>query len=60
MPPGSHGTKPDGWTLGITRTYRTMFVPEHGLTVYLPAPFRTVHSYVYGPGGRLRHHPGTR
>jgi len=60
IPPGSHGTKPDGWTLGITRSYRTMFVPEHGLTVYLPAPFRTVHSYVYGPDGRLHPHPGTQ
>jgi len=59
MPPGSYGMKPGGWTLGVTRTYRTIFVPEHGLTVYLPAPFRTVHSYVYGPDGWLRPRPGT-
>ena len=57
MPPGAHGTKPDGWTLGITRTYRS--VPAHGFTVYVPAPFRTVRAYVYGPDGRLHHRTGT-
>lgn len=40
-PPGSHGEKPPYWVLGITRRYRTVFVAEHGYTVYLPAPFRT-------------------
>ena len=60
MPPGAHGAKPDGWTVDITRTYRSMFVPAHGFTVYLPAPFRTVHTYVYGPDGQLHPHPGTR
>lgn len=59
VPPGSHGDKPDGWTLGISRTYRSVYVPEHGFTVYLPAPFRTVHTYLYGPDGRLNDHPGT-
>jgi len=60
MPPGSHGDKPAGWTLGITRTYRTLFVPEHGFTVYLPDPFKTVRAYVYGPDGRLQPAPHTR
>lgn len=60
MPPGSHGTKPDGWMVGITRTYRSMFLPDHGFTVYLPAPFRTVHAYVYGPDGRIQPAPGNR
>ncbi|GAA4466619.1 hypothetical protein [Phytohabitans houttuyneae] len=60
MPAGSHGDKPAGWTLGITRTYRTLFIPEQGFTVYLPAPFRTVRAYVYGPDGRLQPGPGIR
>jgi hypothetical protein len=60
MPPGAHGDKPDGWTLAITRSYRSMFVPAHGFTVYLPAPFRTVHTYRYGPDGQLTRHPDTR
>jgi hypothetical protein len=51
IPPGSHGDKPTGWTLGITRQYRML--PADGFTVYLPAPFRTVHTYLYGPDGRL-------
>ncbi|MEV8515902.1 hypothetical protein [Dactylosporangium sp. NPDC051484] len=59
MPPGAHGTKPDGWTLGITRTYRSVFVAAHGFTVYLPAPFRTAYAYAYGPDGRLHHRTGT-
>jgi hypothetical protein len=57
VPPGAHGDKPDGWTLGITRSYRSMVLPAHGFTVYLPAPFRTVCAYAYGPDGRL--HPAT-
>lgn len=60
MPPGSHGDKPAGWTVGVTRSYRTLFIPEHGFTVYLPAPFKTVRAYVYGPDGRLQPAPGTR
>jgi hypothetical protein len=60
MPPGAHGDRPDGWTLGITRCYRSMFVPDHGFTVYLPAPFRTVHAYRYGPDGQLHPHRDTR
>ncbi len=60
MPPGSHGDKPDGWTLGITRSYRSIFLPVNGFTVYLPAPFRTVHAYRYGPDGQLHPHPDTR
>lgn len=58
-PPGTHGTKPDGWTLGLTRSYRSVFVPAYGFTVYLPAPFRTVRAYVYGPDGRLHARTGT-
>ncbi|WP_239126796.1 hypothetical protein [Asanoa siamensis] len=54
IPPGSHGDKPDRWLLGITRAYRTRFIAEHGFTTYLPAPFRTVHTYVYGTDGRLQ------
>ncbi|WP_328366639.1 hypothetical protein [Micromonospora zamorensis] len=57
IPPGSHGDKPDRYLLGITRAYRTRFIPEHGFTVYLPAPFRTVRAYAYGPDGQL--HPAT-
>ena len=60
MPPGSHADKPDGWTLGITRSYRSMILPAHGFTVYLPAPFRTVHAYRYGPDGQLHTHPAAR
>ncbi len=55
IPPGAHGGKPAGWTVGITRTYRSLFLPDHGFTVYLPTPFKTVHRYAYGPDGRL--HP---
>jgi len=58
MPPGSRDDKPSGWTL-VTRSHRTLFVPEHGFTVYLPAPFKTVRAYVYGPDGRLQPAPGT-
>ena len=54
MPPGSHGDKPAGWTVGLTRRYRAVFIPEGGFTVYLPAPFKTVRAYVYGPDGRLQ------
>ncbi|RZU48804.1 hypothetical protein EV385_0528 [Krasilnikovia cinnamomea] len=50
-PPGA------GWA---SRTCRSMYLPEHGFTVYLPAPFRTVRAYVYGPDGRLHPGPGTR
>jgi hypothetical protein len=60
MPPGAHGDKPAGWTLGITRSYRSMILPAQGFTVYLPAPFRTVRSYLYGPDGRLQPYPGTQ
>jgi hypothetical protein len=60
MPPGSHGDKPAGWTLGITRSYRTTLLPDHGFAVYLPAPFRTMHTYLYGPDGQLHAAPGTR
>ena len=60
IPPGSHGDKPDRYVLGITRSYRTRFIPEHGFSVYLPAPFKTVHEYEYGPGGRLNTTPRTR
>ncbi|TQL36889.1 hypothetical protein [Salinispora arenicola] len=60
IPPGSHGDKPDRYLLGITREYRTVFIPEHGFSVYLPAPFKTVHEYRYGPDGRLNTDPVTR
>nr|WP_329007590.1 hypothetical protein [Micromonospora rifamycinica] len=60
IPPGSHGDKPGRYLFGITRAYRTRFIPEHGFTVYLPAPFKTVHTYVYGPDGRLRPATDTR
>jgi hypothetical protein len=50
---GSHGEKPDRYLLGITRSYQTRFIPEYGFTVYLPAPFKTVHEYEYGTDGRL-------
>jgi hypothetical protein len=46
--------------LGITRTHRTRFIPEHGYTVYLPAPFKTVRVYVYGPDGGIRPATDTR
>ncbi|WP_233559173.1 hypothetical protein [Micromonospora radicis] len=54
------GDKPDRYLLGITRAYRTRFIPEDGFTVYLPAPFKTVHTYLYGPDGRLRPATDTR
>lgn len=60
IPPGSHGEKPDRYVLGITRSYRTEFVPAHGFSVYLPAPFKSVHEYEYGPDGRLNTTPRTR
>jgi hypothetical protein len=58
--PGSHGDKPDRYLLGITRSYQTRFIPEHGLTVYFPAPFKTVHEYEYGTHGRLNTTARTR
>ena len=60
MPPGSHGEKPDRYVLGITRSYQTRFIPEHGYSVYLPAPFKTVYEYEYGPDGRLNTAPRPR
>jgi hypothetical protein len=54
MPPGADGTKPDRYVLGITRRYETRFIPHDGYTVYFPAPFKTVHTYLYGPDGRLQ------
>lgn len=53
IPPGSHGEKPDRWVLGVTRRYRTVFLPRHGFAVYRPAPFRTTETYVYGADGRI-------
>ncbi len=60
IPPGSHGDKPPYWVLGITRRYRTLFLPEHGFTAYLPAPFRTIETYVYAADGRINPTPTTR
>jgi hypothetical protein len=59
-PIGAHGDKPTGWTLGVTRTYRSVFLPTDGFTAYLPAAFRTVHTYLYGPDGQLNQAPDTR
>jgi hypothetical protein len=64
LPPGSHGEKPPYWVLGITRTYRAVPLPgsmsASGFTAYLPAPFRTVHTYTYGADGRISPVPTTR
>jgi hypothetical protein len=60
LPPGSHGEKPPYWVLGITRTYRAVPLPASGFTAYLPAPFRTIHTYTYGPDGRINPVPTTR
>jgi hypothetical protein len=60
IPSGSHGEKPDRYVLGITRSYRTDFVPLHGFSVHLPAPFKSVQEYEYGPDGRLSTTPRTR
>jgi hypothetical protein len=60
LPPGADPDKPPSWVLGITRSYRPVFVAEHGYTVYLPAPFRTVHTFGYGPDGRINPVPITR
>jgi hypothetical protein len=60
IPPGSHGDKPDRYLLGITRSYRTRFIPEHGYSVYFPAPFKTIHEYHYSPDGRLTTDPAPR
>ena len=53
MPPGSHGDKPEAWILGITRTYRSLFLAADRYTVFLPAPFRTTETYAYGPDGHI-------
>jgi hypothetical protein len=60
VPAGGNGVKPDVWVLGITRQYRTVFLPEHGYTVYLPARFRTVETYRYGPDGHIDPTPAVR
>lgn len=60
IPPGTHGDKPPYWVLGITRRYRTAFLPDRGFTVYLPARFRTVETYRYGPDGRINPTPDIR
>jgi len=60
IPPGSHGDKPARWILGVTRRYRTLFLPEHRFSVYLPAPFRTIHTYTYDADGRINPTPTTR
>jgi hypothetical protein len=58
MPQGSHGDKPEAWILGITRTYRSMFLPADRYTIFFPAPFRTTETYAYGPDGHVtRQHP---
>jgi len=46
--------------LGITRIYRAVPLPGSRFTVYLPAPFRTVHTYTYGADGRINPVPTTR
>jgi hypothetical protein len=60
LPPGSHGEKPPYWILGVTRRYRTARVPGSAFTAYLPAPFRTIHSYTYAADGRINPVPITR
>ncbi|WP_232430537.1 hypothetical protein [Salinispora pacifica] len=45
---------------GSPRSYRSVFIPEHGFTVYFPALFKTVHEYTYGPHGRLNTEPEPR
>ncbi len=60
IPPGAVGDKPDRYLLGITRSHRSVFLPEDGYTLYFPAPFKTVHEYSYGPDGRLDPIPRTR
>jgi hypothetical protein len=60
VPPLSHVDKPDRWVIGITRDYRTVFLPDHGITVYAPARFRTVETYSYGPDGRIDPTPTAR
>ncbi len=60
LPPGSHGEKPPYWVLGVTRRYRTARVPGSAFTAYLPAPFRTIHTYTYGADGRINPVPTTR
>ena len=60
IPTGASADKPDRWLLGITRAYRSVFLPDQGFTAYLPAPFRAVHTYTYGADGRIDPHPTTR
>ncbi len=60
LPPGSHGENPPYWILGVTRRYRTARVPGSPFTAYLPAPFRTIHTYTYGADGRINPVPTTR
>lgn len=44
--------------LGITRRDRALFIGEYRFTVYVPAPFRTVETYLYGAtGGSTRSPP---
>ncbi|GAA1810961.1 hypothetical protein GCM10009682_35670 [Luedemannella flava] len=60
MPASANASKPDSWVLGITRRYRSVFVPEEGFTVYFPAPFRTIETYVYDADGRINPAPANR
>jgi hypothetical protein len=60
LPPGLNGEKPPYWVLGITSTYRSVALPGSGFTAYLPAPFRTVHTYRYGADGWINPVPTTR
>jgi hypothetical protein len=45
---------------GITRRYRTVFLPDHRLAVHLPAPFRAVRTCLYGPDGHRHGDPASR
>jgi hypothetical protein len=60
MPPTANATKPAAWLVGITRRYTTHYLPGHGFTVYRPARFATIHTYHYGPDGRIDPDPTTR
>src|SRR5256885_2275613 len=54
------GQTPPPCSGAAPRRYRTLFLPEHRFTVYLPAPFRTIHTYTYGADGRINPTPTTR
>jgi hypothetical protein len=52
-PPGFRDTKPDVWSLAITRAYRLVRMPDTGIVVYHAQPFRTIERYGYAPDGTI-------